>query len=350
MAYDLFNSRTMIAALTQAKPPRTFLLNTFFNVTPRTFDTESVDIDIMKGKRRLAPFVNPRREGKIVEKLGYKTRSYKPAYIKPKMVTDASDILKRDFGQNIYVPNDGPAQKAAREVGRNLADLNEQITRREEWMCAQSLTTGKCPIVGEGVDDLVDFLMEATHLPALTGTAKWTDHTNATPMTDLKTWKRLVSKDSGISPTRAVFGLDAIDNFLKCEEVIGTTGGGKNLFNMESIKMGRIDPEQLPEGVIYYGYLKEIGLEIYTYEEWYIDDDSGIESPMMPADKVLMGNPTARTEKLYGAIRDLKAFAAMPRFPKSWEKEDPSCRLIMLQSAPLMVPVQIDAFLCADVL
>ena len=93
MAYNLFDSRTMMAALEQAKPPRTFLLDTFFSGAPRTFDTEAVDIDIIKGKRRLAPFVNPRHEGKIVEKRGFKTRSYKPAYVKPKMVTTAEDIL-----------------------------------------------------------------------------------------------------------------------------------------------------------------------------------------------------------------------------------------------------------------
>jgi hypothetical protein len=347
MAYNLFDSRTMMAALEQAKPPRTFLLDTFFSGASRTFDTEAVDIDIIKGKRRLAPFVNPRREGEVVEKRGIKTRSYKPAYVKPKMVTTAEDILKRDPGMTIYSPNSGPAAKAAAELGRNLAEMNEMITRREEWMAAQSLTTGKCPIIGEGIDDLVDFLMEATHLPVLTGTALWSDHTNADPLANLKTWKRLVSKDSGINPSMVVMGLSALDNFLQCAKVFPTTG---NVFNMINVQMGRIDPRILPDGVTYYGTLQELGLDIYTYEEWYVDDESDIESPMIPTNKVLMGNPSARTEKMYGAIRDLSALAAVPRFPKSWVTEDPSARFVMLQSAPLMAPIQVDAFLCATVL
>lgn len=350
MAYNLFDSRTMMAALEQAKPPRTFLLDTFFSGAPRTFDTEAVDIDIIKGKRRLAPFVNPRREGKVVEKRGFKTRSYKPAYVKPKMVTTSEDILKRDPGMTIYSPNSGPAAKAAAELGRNLAEMNEMITRREEWMAAQALTTGTCPIIGEGVDDLVDFLVEATHLPTLAGTAKWTDHTNADPLGNLKTWKRLIAKDSGINPSIVVMGLSALDNFLNCDKVIGSTGGGKNLFNMINVQMGRIDPRILPDGVTYYGSLQELGLEIYTYEEWYVDDDSDIESPMIPTNKVMLGNPAARTEKMYGAIRDLSALASVPRFPKSWTVEDPSARFVMLQSAPLIAPIQVDAFLCATVL
>lgn len=350
MAYDLFTSRTMIQALASAKPPRTWFLDTFFRGSPRTFNTEAVDIDIIKGKRRLAPFVNPRREGKIVERSGFSTRSYKPAYIKPKMVTTAEDFLKRDFGADIYMPNSGPAQKAAEQVGRDLAYLLEQIVRREEWMAAMSLTTGHCLVIGEGINDDVDFLMSASHLPVLAGTARWSDHANATPLDDLKTWKRLIAKDSGISPTIALMGLDALDNFLKCEQIIGTTGGGKNVFNMINVQMGRIDPQLLPNGVTYYGTLQETGLEIYTYEEWYIDDDSDIEMPMMSSNKVFLGSPAARTEKLYGAIRDLKAIAAVARFPKSWEVEDPSARFIMLQSAPLMVPVEVDAFLCATVM
>lgn len=349
MAYDLFDARTMMTALEQAKPPKTFLLDTFFGGAPRTFDTEGVDIDIIKGKRRLAPFVNPRREGKVVEKRGFKTRTYKPAYVKPKMVTTAEDILKRDPGQHIYAPNSGPAASAAAEVGRNLAEMDAMITRREEWMAAMSLTTGTCPIIGEGVDDLVDFLMEATHLPALTGAALWSAPATATPLQDLKTWKRLIAKDSGISPTHAIMGLTALDEFLRCEEIIGTAGGVSSVFNMINVQMGRIDPQLLPGGVTYYGTLQELGLEIYTYEEWYVDDDSDIEAPMMPTNKVLLGNPMARTERMYGAIRDLSALAAIPRFPKSWTVEDPSARFIMLQSAPLMAPIQVDAFLCATV-
>ena len=349
MAYDLFDTRTMIEVLEQAKPPRTWFLSTFFGRTPRVFGTEAVDVDIIKGKRRLAPFVNPSREGVVIEKRGFRTRTYAPAYIKPKMVTTAADIFKRSPGSHIYSVNAGPAAQAAIEVGRNLAEMLETIVRREEWMAATSLTTGKCLVIGEGVHDEVDFLMNSTHLPVLSGTDLWTDHANALPLTNLKTWKRLLSKDSGIAPSICLMGLTALDNFLKCEELIGTDGGGKNLFDMRRVDMGEIRPELLPNGVTYYGRLRELGLDIYTYEEWYVDDDSDIEMPMMPANKVLLGSPQARCERLYGAIRDLEALAAVARFPKSWTTPDPSERWIMVQSAPLMAPLQIDAFLCATV-
>lgn len=348
---NIYDTRTMLAVLNKRKPPRTFLRETFFGMagSGRTFNSEEVDIDIIKGKRRLAPFVNPNHQGKLVEKPGYITRKYKPAYVKPKAVTTASEILKRQPGNIIYSPNEGPSTWAAQQLGRELADLDDMIIRREEWMVAQALLTGQIHVKGEGVNEFLMFYMTPDQLPILTGTAKWTDHTNARPLDDLKTWKRQRSK-ALMSPSVAIFGLDAWDNFMACEQVIGTDGGGKNLFDMRKINIGQIDPEDLGDGVTYCGRLKEIGIDIYTYEEWYVDDDSGEEMPMIPANKVMMGNPRARTEFLYGAIKDLDALAPVPRFPKQWDKKDPSVRMLMLQSAPLPVPTEIDAFLTATVL
>ena len=349
---NIYETRTMLSVLEQRVAPRTFMRNTFFGAagTGRTFNTEEVDIDIVKGKRRLAPFVNPMHEGKLIEKRGYKTRSYKPAYIKPKVVTTAADILKRQPGNIIYSPNSGPAMFAAEQLGREMADMDDMIIRREEWMVTQALLTGTIHVKGEGVDDVLSFYMDASQLPVLVGTAKWTDHTNATPLDDLKLWKRQRSKASGYSPTICVLGLAAWDNFMKCEQIIGTTGGGKNLFDMQRIRIGQIDPQMLPNGVTYCGRLTELGLDLYTYEEWYVDDDDDMEYPMMPENKVFLGNPTARTEFLYGAIKDIDALAPVARYPKTWTVPDPSARFMMVQSAPLPVPTEIDAFLTATVL
>lgn len=347
---NIYDTRTMLSVLEDRIPARTFMRTKFFGPagSGRVFNTEEVDIDVIKGKRRMSPFVNPNHQGKLVEKPGYKTRTYRPAYVKPKIATTASEILKRQPGNILYSPNSGPSAMAAQQLGRELADLDDMIIRREEWMVMQALLTGQIHIKGEGVDEYLYFYMDDTQLPILTGTAKWTDHTNATPLDDLKTWKRSRAK-YGMTPSFCLMGLDAWDNFMKCQQVIGTTGG-QNLFDMQKVNIGSIDPQSLGEGVTYCGRLKEVGVDIYTYEEWYVDDDDGEEYPMMPANKVFLGNPSARTDFLYGAIKDLDALAPVARFPKQWDKPDPSIRFLMLQSAPLPVPTQIDALLTATVL
>jgi len=66
---------------------------------------------------------------------------------------------------------------------------------------------------------------------------------------------------------------------------------------------------------------------------------------------VLFGSKDARCERHFAAIQDLDAMvtAAVKYFPKSWKNPDPSGQEIMLQSAPLPAPHQIDGFVVADV-
>jgi hypothetical protein len=146
-------------------------------------------------------------------------------------------------------------------------------------------------------------------------------------------------------------GRNAKKNFMKCEQVIGTSGGGKSMFDLWRVNVGEINPRSLGNGVRYIGTLTELNLDIWTYDEYYVDEwDNNTEKAMMPEDKVLLGNPAAYARRQYGAIQDLSALASVARYPKSWTEEDPSARFVMLQSAPLPSLHQVDAFLCATVL
>jgi hypothetical protein len=53
--------------------------------------------------------------------------------------------------------------------------------------------------------------------------------------------------------------------------------------------------------------------------------------------------------KAFGAIQDHESLEAVPYFSKSWLEEDPSRRMVMTQSAPLLVPYRPNASLCATV-
>lgn len=339
---DLFETRTMLRALEQMKSAKTFLLDTFFRAT-ETSVTKHVDIDIMKGKRKLAPFVSPRSQGKVMDRLGFATRTYTPPYVKPKMVTTAQDFLTRSMGEHIYASADNAATRAAKQVGKDLAYLEEIITRREEWMAAQLLQTGKVVVQGDGVDDEIDFGMDATHIITLTGNDLWSDQTNSTPIEDLRAWRRLILKDSGMNSTDVVMGTDALDAFLDHPDV-------QSKLDTRRIDLGQIDPRQVPSGAIYYGRIKDVALDLWVYDEWYYDEDTTQDKTLIDTKKIIMGSTQARTARHYGAIQDLDATASVPRFPKSWTEKDPSVRFIMVQSAPLVSLHQVDAFICAAVL
>lgn len=330
---SMFETRTMLEALEQMFIPRTFLQTMFFKESV-TFDTENVDLDVIKGKRRLAPFVSPLAEGKVVERTGFSTSSIKPPYIKQKMATKASDILKRQSGNIIYQGNSSPAQRAQVQLGKDMIELMNMIIRREEWMAANALNSGVITVAGDGINAQIDFLMASDHKITLTGTAKWTDAASD-PITNLRTWKQKAGQDSGLVPNVAVFGSSVLTAFL------GNANALK-LLDKTKVTLGQIDPKQLPDGVTYYGNVE--GLDIYTYDEWYLDDNGALQ-PMVPVNKIFMGSTSAQNKRLYGAIQDLEATAAVPYFPKSWEEKDPSVRWLMLQSAPVVALNQPDAFM-----
>lgn len=351
MSIDLFETRKMLTALEQRKKPFTFFLDTFFTQVDVSQD-EHVDIDIDRGGQRImAAFVNPRLPGKAVERRGYKTRSYKPPYVKPKRVTTAEDVLKRAMGENIYAGAKTPVQRAAELLGKDLGDLDDMILRREEWMAACGLQTGTIIVQGDGVDDEVGFDMLDTHQVVLSGNNRWSQASTAKPLKNLRNWSvDVIQEDSGLVPTVAVFGRNAYDYFMETEQVLGSSTGGRSLFDLRAIDVGRIDPRPLAAaGVTYIGYLKEVNLEIFTYAGKFYNDETKETDWLMHPDKVLLGCTDARCVRHYGAIKDLKATAPVARFAKSWEEEDPSVRYVTVQSAPLPAPHQIDAFLCATV-
>lgn len=340
---DIFDTRTMLAAVEQIHTPSTFLLNTFFAGT-ETFDTKTVDVDIVKGGRKLAPFVSPRREGKVIERAGFTSSNITPAYIKPKMETNAEQLLKRSPGLNPYALQT-PGERAAIQLGKDLAELNDQITRREEWMAASALGTGKVIVKGDGVDMEVDFQLDPSH-NITTLSKKW-GATGADPIGNLRTWARLIAKDSGRRPTHVILSGSAQDAFMTDDAV-------HKLLNTRRVDMGMINPQNLPGGVVYLGFLNDPGIDIYAYNEWFVNPETDALDPMIADGKIIMGSNQAQNKRLYGAIQDVQAIETgmveAARFPKTWEEQDPSARWLMLQSAPLPALLEPDAFLTAKVI
>lgn len=338
---NLFDTRNMIQALRQMLPVKTFLKDNFFPEVS-IHNTRNIDIDIKKGKRRLPLYVKREAEGTLVERIGFVTRSYTPPYIKPKMVTTATDFLKRDENRTVYQTDEGPMARAQRRLGEDLSDLEEMITRAEEYQAAQLLQGGILSLKGDGFTDTIDFEVPASHKPVLAGGDLW-DSTTEEPLEDLRVWKRLVKKDSGLNITDVIMGTEALDAFLKSPQVV-------NSLDTRRMDLGTIIPEEMADGVTFYGRIRDVGVDLWTYDEWYVDPISGVETAMVDPKKVIVATRRARTAVHYGAIEDLDANFAMARFAKSWKKDDPSAQMIMVQSAPLVALHQVDAFIIATVL
>lgn len=346
MAVDMFETRTLLQAVKAMKPACTFLRDTFFR-NASTFTTETVDIDLVKGKRRLAPFVHPRQGSQTVDNVGYETKNYKPPLVAPDYYFTGNDLQKRLPGENIY-SGMAPDDRLAALIGNKLAEFDEMISRREEWMCAQALFTGAIPIIGKGYNETISFGL--TNAEALATKAKWTytaaDRTE-NPIAALKRWKRAVLKASGVNPDTCVMAVDAADAFMAHPDV-------KDYFNTYSkanIDMGQLAPKMTIPGVYYIGRINELGLDLYSYEEYFIDPADDAEKPMVPAGRVMLSSSAANFKMLYGAVVDVSIGSfAMSRVPKSWIIEKPSARVLQLSSRPLPVPVNVDGYFVGTVL
>ena len=334
MAINMFETRTMLQLMEQMLPVRTFFRDTFFSDTEPS-ESQKVDIDIIKGARRLAPFVNPKKGSKTVARKGFTTYTYEPPMIAPNTVTHAQEFLSRQAGETIY-GGMSPTERGAIQLGRDMRYLDELITRREEVMCVQSILTGKVTVIGDDVEDEIDFGQELND--SVEEGQEWNG--DGDPIETLKEMKAAILEKSGVNPDIAIFGADAMKAFLSNPKV-------KEKFDITRITLGQINPQEVPNGATYYGYLNEIG-DIYTYQEWYLDDD-GVSQPLIPKDTVMLGSTRARTFIAYGAVvffddKENPFTYVGPRIPRSWTQKNPSARFVELNSRPLPVPQQIDAF------
>jgi hypothetical protein len=346
MAISIYEPRTMAKALEEMKPAHTFLKRLFFGKTPETSQTEKVDVDVKVGSRRVAPFVNPKAPGKVVDRPGFTTSTYTAPLLSMKRPVTTEDLQTRIPGEHIYAGTD-PNDRAARLVGADLAELDELITRREELMCRDALISSAIAVVGDDVNYTITFPRDASLAVGLLAAAsRWTAGTADIPA-QIKAWRRAIVKLTGVNPDTMLLSAEAVDAFLANTALVAH-------LNTMRMDLGQIAPEIRESGATYIGQLAGTGIDLWAYDEWYIDPVTLVETPMIPAKTILLGSTKADTRMRYGAVPvksgESIGLVPAPRVPQSWVDEEPPVRWLKLSSRPLPVPVQNNAFLTAQVI
>lgn len=346
---SIFDPRTMGRLISRMPPMRTFFRDTFFR-NVETFHTKAVDVDFKKGKRALAPFVHPKMPGKNVPNQGYETQTYTAPQICPKKTTTVDDLLTRLPGENIYSGRT-PADRAVEKMAQDFRELDEMITRREEWMCAQALYTGTIPIIGDGLNEVINFRFTNTET-ITTAANKWNKDT-ADPIADLKRWRKQVQKTGFVNCNICILADDVAEAFVRNAKV-------QKMLDVEKYDLAVIKPRELIDGTTYIGTINGLGLDIYTYTEWFLDDWTNPaapeEKPLVPDGTVLLASTAAAYSRYYGAVtlgdKKTNNFSTMEgvRVPKSWMEYDPDRRFLQMYSRPLPVPHEVDSWFVAKVL
>lgn len=345
---DLYTPRTLLEVVRSNPPTRTFFRDTFFTNT-RTFPTERVDLDIVKGDRQMAAFVAPRVGGAVIRMQGYKTESYAPPLINPYDITTADMLMTRLPGEDLYSGRT-PMDRAAERLTWEYNKLQDADIRREEWMCATALMEGKIPIVGKGVNEVIDF--NHTLRKELTGDDVWGGSKSAI-LDNLEDWVDEVEEEGLVNPDMLILGSAAARLFRDDQKI-------RDLLDNRRIEYGEIAPRDLPNGVRYIGHLAAPSLDIYTYSERYLDDWTDPEKPtvkpLIEPGKILLASSQSHYTMAYGMISYIDdatknwVTAEAPRVLTAYVAHNPDRRFLELKSKPLPIPDKADSWLVADVI
>jgi hypothetical protein len=150
---------------------------------------------------------------------GYDTRSFKPAYVKPKHDIDINQQFKRRAGETPVLGTLTPQQRYDATIAENFRKEREMIERRINWMASQALINSAVVVEGEDYPRVtINYGRDAGLTEVLAGTARWGESA-ATPLADIEEKNRLARKLSGGRITDLIMGEEAYSRFYSNADV-----------------------------------------------------------------------------------------------------------------------------------
>ena len=344
---DLYDTATLVGVLNRQQPETFF----FFQFFPDeiTFPTEKIMFDELgEDWRILAPFVAPHVEGRVMARKGFDTKSFKPAYVKPKHDIDINQQFTRRVGEAPFTGTMTPQQRYDATMAENFRVERDMIDRRINWMCAQAMIEGSVVVEGEDYPKVtVDFGRDATLSDVLTSTARWGESA-ADPLGDLNTMMKRARRLSGGRITDVIMGEGAYERFYADSDVkdllntnyrIGGTAADHAILGGDDVD-GNAELK-----AVLRGGQSAATVRIWTYAGYYHerDPDTGVVTEGFYIDEnavVGVGNRLGGVQA-FGAIKDPNAkLQPMRYFPRIVDKknDDPAHEYTLTQSAPLPIP------------
>ncbi len=340
---DIYSFPTLLRVIGQLPPPSTYILNTFFQ-DGETFETESVEIQTMKGSKPIAPYVSELQPGKVILRTGFTAKQYKPALIKPARPITAIDLKTRAAGESLINP-DQPEVRARKLLAKDIIDLQDTITRRLIQQAAELMFTGKITQIGEGVNQVIDYDFE--NIFTLSG-SDLLSNPDTDPIAFLATKRKLIMDANAPTPNIVLADYDVAVTIMRHPKVL-------KLAENKGVDIGVIDTTLLPDGVTYHGRLRDVGLDVYSYTGTYTNDE-GEDVPFIPEGTLAILSTRDKFTFHYGAnvIMDPRTeqfVRVMGKItPQSWVTVEPAQRWLQMLSRPLAVPSNVAGWVVAKVI
>lgn len=350
MAFDYLHIPSFIAAVKEEKPFSTFLRDRYFKFKT-AFATDEVLFEFKDGTKKLAPFVAPRVGGITIKREGYSAKTFAPAYIAPKRTLTIDELKKKRLGEAIY-PQMTPADRESELILDDVNELDEMISRREEWIAAQLLQNAAC-VMEEKTED-PDVVIEKeiifhdgeTNDWIYTPAKDW-DDAEADIMSDIAIMARY-QKAKGIGATELLCDAAAGSAIINNPKI-------KQILDIRNMNVGTVDPILLEYGVAKLATLNCEGhiVDILQYVEEY-ENEKGVSTPYLPYGSVTLLAPECG-QSLYGAVTQLEQDTnwhtyGEKRVPLVLASTANQSKELRLAAAPLLHPKRKHAWITAKVL
>ena len=287
------NTHTLIGAVKKMYPVVQFFKDRYFP-DGKCYYSEKALIETKRRGRKIAPFVIPVSNGIAMESEGYKADLVDAPYIAPKMPITADQLEKKAFGE---APDSGrsPADRENEVEAENLDDLRRSIFIRQEKMCVDLIMYGEIIMKhfataedaakGQNYQTKVLRYYDGSYSPnVIKFTKKISEMTGEEKIQELY---KVVGKlrKRGFKATDMVMTADVAMLFLTDKEFV-------DFYDIRDMKVGDIDQEELPDGVVKNGTINVLGMKLtmYTYDNTFEDLD-GEEKEMLPAGTIAFLHP-----------------------------------------------------------
>jgi len=335
---NFYDRRTLIETAAELLTPLTFLTSTFFK-TIKEFATESVDLDMYKGRRQTGAYVKRRAQGQDVGKIGFETNSFTPPYLKPKVTITPGDLRKRVPGESLF--SDGNlANQAQQYIASQIDRLDKDIiVRNIEIQAMEALYNGAVTARDENGNVLATVAYGRDAALVYTLGTKW--DSTADKLDDALAAQLLIQEKSGFLADFALLPRDVV-KYWKADQNI------QRAVSKDWSSRGELAYDLREQGGIWLGMVD--GIDYWTYNEFYSNlANSGTVEALIPAKKVLFASTKAEASQSYGAI-ELVDQNMGARAIDMYPCKDPSGVTVQVHSAPLLIPHHINAYAVVRVL
>ena len=359
------STKTMLRPFIE-KAPATHFLAGFFQSPPENFySSQTVEIDIQRdGEDVAVPVTDLSTGNRYNENSVGSNKEFTPPVFKEVGSISAFQLMTREMGDNPFESRAFQA-KATLRAGVLSGKMLNKLRRAIELQASQVFQTGVLTLVDvNGIARYaIDFLAKGTHF--VTTTAWAAGGATGDPYGDVDGMAQLIRKDGRRSADTLILGTTAQSRFLDNAKI-------KDCLKYDGFYGATGRPQIVPErpGVDGANFLGNITINNYRYTLWgydgrYNHPQTGVSTPFVADNKVIMLSSKARYDATFGAIPMIAPpeGRALPFLPprvsmesggldfmvNGWLDPDGQTLSVSLSSRPLLVPTEVDSFGCLTV-